>query len=304
MSKGSRPVTEHEVPTPDGRTLLVLERGDPTGTPVLVLRGTPNSRLLFDNDVARAQRRGIRLISYDRPGYGGSSRSAGRTVADCAEDVRTIAAALGIDRLGVWGISGGGPHALACAALLPELVPAVGVLASIAPWGADGLDYFAGMGELNIEDTLLMLNDPVAARAKWESDRQEILELSLAELIEFMESLLTPVDAAAFTGELAEYLIESYASGLAPGSDGWWDDDLATLAPWGFEVESIRTPVLLLHGRQDRFVPFAHGEWLADRIPCVEAVLSDGDGHLTLTAHHLDQVHDWLLERMAESAAR
>jgi pimeloyl-ACP methyl ester carboxylesterase len=304
MSKGSRPVTEHQVATPDGRTLLVLERGDPAGVPLLVHNGTPNSRLLFDEDVARAQERGIRLISYDRPGYGGSSRSAGRTVGDCAEDVRAIASTLGIDRLGVWGISGGGPHALACAALLPDLVPAVGVLASVAPWGADGLDYFAGMGELNVEDTLLILEDPVAGRAKCEQERQDMLRLSIAELTEVLGSLLTPVDAAAFTGDLAEHLIASFQSGLAPGSDGWWDDELAMLAPWGFEVEAIRTPVLLLHGRQDLFVPFAHGEWLADRIPSVEAVLTDSDGHLTLTAHHLDQVHDWLLEHTAGSAAR
>jgi pimeloyl-ACP methyl ester carboxylesterase len=291
-------MAEHQVVTGDGRTLQVLERGDPNGHPVLVHNGTPNSRLMFDPDVARAERQGIRLISYDRPGYGGSTRHPGRTVADCAADVRAIATALGIDQLAVWGISGGGPHAIACAALLPDLVPAVGVLASGAPWEAEGLDYFAGMGELNADDIRLMLEDPAAARAKCESDRMDLLEVTPSGLLEVLKTLLAPVDAQELNGELAQYMIDSGRSGLAPGADGWWDDELAFLAPWGFELESIRTPVLLLHGRYDRFVPFAHGEWLARHIPGVQAELSEDDGHLTLTRRHLDQVHAWLLERM------
>jgi len=257
----------------------------------------PNSRLLYDADVATAERQGIRLISYDRPGYGGSTRQADRTIADCADDVRKIAAGLGISRLAVWGISGGGPHAIACAALLPDLVPAVGVLASIAPWNADGLDYFDGMGQLNVDDILLVLEDPAAARAKCEADRVEMLGLTLPELMEFMATLLAPVDAEILTGELGQYLIDSQRSGLAPGSDGWWDDGVAMLEPWGFELSSIRSPVLLYHGREDRFVPFAHGQWLAAHIPGVEARLTDHDGHLTLT-QHLDEVHDWLLKHM------
>jgi pimeloyl-ACP methyl ester carboxylesterase len=291
-------VTEHDVITRDGRTLKVLERGDPAGRPVLVHNGTPNSRLMFDHDSERAGARGVRLISYDRPGYGGSSPSPGRTIASCADDVRDIAAALEIDRLAVWGISGGGPHAIACAALLGDLVPAVAVLASPAPWQAEGLDYFAGMGELNVEEIRREIEDPVAARAKCESDRIEMLALDLDGLMGFLSTLLAPVDAAVLSGELGEYLIECTRSGLAPGTDGWWDDSEAMLAPWGFELGAIATPVLLHHGRHDRFVPFAHGEWLAGQIPGVDARLSDEDGHLTLTANHLDAIHDWLLERL------
>lgn len=289
---------EHDVAMPDGRVLRVLEDGDPRGQPVLVHNGTPNSRLLFAGDVANAHKRGIRLISYDRPGYGGSTRQPGRSVAGCAADVRAIASDLGLDRLAVWGISGGGPHAIACAAVLPDLVPCVGVLASPAPWGVDGLDYFSGMGELNAKDTLLMLEDPVAARAKCERDRIEILTQDLPELMESLKTLLTPVDAAALTGELGEYLIDSFRSGMATSSDGWWDDEVAMLEPWGFDLDMIRTPVLLLHGRHDRFVPFAHGQWLAHAIPGVDARLSETDGHLTLTARRLDEVHAWLLDRM------
>lgn len=289
---------EHDVTTRDGRTLKVLERGDPNGRPVLSHNGTPNSRLLFDHDADRAAARGVRLISYDRPGYGESSPDPGRRFASCADDVRDIAAALGIERLAVWGISGGGPHAIACAALLGDLVPAVAVLASPAPWAADGLDYFAGMGELNVEDIQLTLADPAAARAKCEADRVEMLGLELDGLIGMLQTLLAPVDAAILSGELGEYLIACTQSGLAPGAEGWWEDDEALLGPWGFELGAIETPVLLHHGRQDRFVPFAHGEWLAARIPGVDARLSEDDGHLTLTANHLDAIHDWLLERL------
>ncbi len=292
-------MTEHRIDTPDGRALQVLERGAPAGVPVLVHNGTPNSRLMYDRDVARAERQGIRLISYDRPGYGASTRQPGRTIADCAKDVRTIAGALGIERLGMWGISGGGPHAIACAALLPDLVSAVGVLASIAPWGVEGLDYFEGMGEMNADDIRLLLEDREAARVKVEQDRLDTMALTSADLLDYMSSLLSPVDAAALTGEFADYLVESGRAGLEPGVDGWWDEDIAFISSWGFELSSIRTPVLLRHGRQDRFVPFGHGEWLAARIPGVDARLTDDDGHLTLTAHHLDELHDWLLERVA-----
>jgi pimeloyl-ACP methyl ester carboxylesterase len=302
MSVESREPTslsaEHRVETADGRVLQVLERGTPEGRPVLVHNGTPNSRLLFECVVEAAVRKGIRLVSYDRPGYGGSSRQAGRTVADCAHDVRAIAQALGLDQLAVWGISGGGPHALACAALLPDLVPAVGVIASIAPWGAEGLDYFAGMGEMNVEDMKLQLEDPAAARDKCERDRLQMLAMNAEELHEFLKTLLSPVDAAVLTGAFAEWLVDSTRSGMATTSDGWWDDDVAFLAPWGFELDSIKTPVLLRHGRQDRFVPYGHGEWLARHIPGVRAELTEDDGHLTQLVRHVDQVHDWLLERL------
>jgi len=289
---------EHRVETPDGRVLQVLERGVPDGRPVLVHNGSPNSRLLFDPTVELAERQGIRLISYDRPGCGGSSRHAGRTVADCAPDVRAITTALGIERLAVWGISGGGPHAIACAALLPDLVGAVAVLASIAPWGSEGLDYFADMGEMNVEDFKLLRTDRTAARAKLEQERHEMLALGAPELLEYLETLLSPVDAAVLTGAFAEFMVDATRDGLGPSADGWWDDAVAFMEPWGFEFESIQAPVLLRHGRQDRFVPYGHGEWLARHIPGVQAELTDDDGHLTQFLNHIEHVHEWLLERL------
>ena len=289
---------QRTIQTSDGRTLAIEEAGDPGGRPVLVHNGTPNSRHLFGPVAADAAARGLRLIGYDRPGYGGSTPQPGRTVADCVADVRAICAGLGIGRLAMWGISGGGPHLLACAALLPGLVTAAASLASLAPADAEGLDWFEGMGQDNVDDFKLLQRDKKAARAKLETEREETLAASADDLAELLKTLLTPVDAAVLTGEFAEYLAWTGREGLAPGSQGWWDDGMAHASPWDFELSAISVPVLLMHGRQDQFVPFGHGQWLAARIPGVEARLLDDDGHLTLETNRIGEVHAWLAERI------
>jgi pimeloyl-ACP methyl ester carboxylesterase len=289
---------ERVVRTPDGRTLAVEDAGDPMGRVVLVHGGTPCSRHLYGPWVDDAAGRGLRIIGYDRPGYGGSTPHPGYTVADCAGDVRAICAALEIDRLAMWGISGGGPYALACAALLPGLVAAAASLAGNAPYGAEGLDWFAGMDPDDADHNRLLLTDPQVARAKIDKDREEALATSASELAHALESFLSPVDAAALNEEMAEYLTYYDHEGLAPGSQGWWDDACAHVRPWGFELADISIPVLLLHGRQDKFVPFGHGQWLATHVPRAEAWLLDNDGHLTLVAHRVGAVHAWLSERL------
>lgn len=294
----TRPGTELTVKTGDGRILAVTEGGDPQGRPVLAHMGTPNSRLLYRPIADDAARQGLRLISYDRPGYGGSTAQPGRTVADCAADVEAICAELGIDRLATWGISGGGPHVLACAALLPGLVTAAASLASLAPSDADGLDWFDGMGQDNVDDFKLQQTDKQAARAKLEEEREQNLAATGEDLAGMLKTLLTPADAAVLTGEFAEYLAWTGREGLAPGAQGWWDDGEAFGGPWGFELSAIEVPVLLMHGRQDQFVPFGHGRWLAERVPGVETRLLDDDGHLTLLTKRIGEVHAWLAERL------
>jgi len=291
-------ITQRTARTPDGRTLAIEDTGDPAGRPVLVHNGTPNSRHLYGPAAADAAARGLRLIGYDRPGYGGSTPQPGRTVADCAADARAICAELGIERLAMWGVSGGGPHVLACAALLPDLVTAAASLASLAPADAEGLDWFDGMGQDNADDYRLLRTDPDAVRAKLESDREQALAASAADLAKMLQTLLTPTDAAILTGEFAEYLAYADREGLAPGTQGWWDDGVAHASPWGFELSAIGVPVLLMHGRHDQFVPFGHGQWLAARIPGVDARLLDHDGHLTLETNRIGEVHAWLAERL------
>jgi pimeloyl-ACP methyl ester carboxylesterase len=291
-------VTQRTVRTPDGRTLAIEEGGDPAGRPVLVHNGTPNSRHLFAPVAADAAARGLRLIGYDRPGYGGSTPQPGRTVADCAADARAICAELDITRLAMWGISGGGPHLLACAALLPDLVAAAASLAALAPADAAGLDWFEGMGQDNVDDFKLQQTDPEAARAKLETEREANLAATGEDLAGLLKTLLTPADAAVLTGEFAEYLAWTGREGLAPGGQGWWDDSEAFSRDWGFELSAIEVPVLLMHGRQDQFVPFGHGQWLAAHVPGVEARLLDDDGHLTLLTDRIGEVHAWLAERL------
>jgi pimeloyl-ACP methyl ester carboxylesterase len=285
---------ERVIQSADGRVLAVTESGDLDGYPVLAHMGTPNSRRLYGRNVSDAAGRGLRLISYDRPGYGGSADQPGRIVADCAADVRAICAALGIERLAMWGISGGGPHVLACAAQLPDLAVAVASLASPAPYGVEGLDWFDGMGQDNVDDFRLMVADEKAARVKLDQDREAFLGASPDELAEGMKSLLSPVDAALLAGELGEYLVYSMREGLAPGGQGWWDDSLAEARPWGFDLAQISVPVLLLHGRHDQFVPFAHGQWLTAHVPGAEVWLFDDEGHLSLMEHRVGDVHAWL----------
>jgi pimeloyl-ACP methyl ester carboxylesterase len=296
---------QRTVQTTDGRVLAVEEAGDPAGRPVLVQGGTPGSRLLYGPHARDAAERGLRLIGYDRPGYGGSSPQPGRKVADCAADVRAICADLGIGRLAMWGAAGGGPHVLACAALLPDLVVAAATLASLAPFDADGLDYFDGMAPENVDDMVLFLTDAAAARAKTDRDRAEILDEAAGDAAAAADHngpdgdgpMLPPVDVAAIEGGLGDFFALAMRDGLAPGSEGWWEDN-CMIRPWGFSLSDITVPVLLLHGRQDVFVPFGHGQWLAGHIPGVKAMLLDDDGHLSLLANRVPEVHWWLSDHL------
>jgi len=289
---------DHTISTENGRQIQILESGQPDGVPVVVHSGTPSSRLLFRHWVEDALSRGIRLIGYDRPGYGGSEAAPGRIVADAADDIAAIARALGISRLGVWGASGGGPHALACAALLPDLVAAAAALASPAAYPSEGLDWFAGMGEDNILEFHKALESREALQSFVESSAPSMLDGEPESLMHALQSLLSPVDAAVVSGDFAAFLLKSIREAIGERGDGWVDDDLAFVRPWGFQLSQIRTPVLLWHGRHDRFVPFSHGEWLARHIPKVDARLSEDDGHLTLILRRIPDVHSWLLEQM------
>jgi len=290
--------SDRMVSTGSGREIRIMEAGQPDGVPVLVHSGTPGSRLLYHLWVEDALSRGIRLISYDRPGYGASTPYPGRAVASAARDVAAIAKALGIECLSVWGYSCGGPHALACAALLPDLVVAAATLGSVAPCPAEGLDFFAGMGEDNVAEFRAALDGRDALQPMVEAMAPGLLAADSVSLVEAFRSLLSPVDAAVLTGDFAAYLLSSIREGCTERRDGWVDDDLAFTKPWGFKPEQIEIPVLLWHGKHDRFVPFRHGEWLASHIPNVDAQLSPDEGHLTLVLGRVADVHNWLLAKM------
>ncbi len=288
--------TERDIRTPDGRRLHLYEAGDLDGDLILAHHGTPGSGLLWDGWAADAASRGVHLVGYDRPGYDRSDRLAGRAIADVAKDAATIADACGVQQFRTWGGSGGGPHALACAALLPDRVIAAATLASVAPYDADRLDWLAGMGQDNIDEFGAALAGESELRSFLDGVSPQVVAAGPNGLAEAMRSLLPPVDVALLDGDVAEFFHEWMARGQRPGVNGWLDDDLAFTRPWGFDLASISVPVLLLQGRQDMMVPFAHGEWLERHIPGVTAELTEEDGHLTLLAR-VAGVHAWLLEQ-------
>lgn len=282
---------------PDGRTLTVHEGGDPAGSAIFVHHGTPSCGLLHESWTASAAERGVRLVGLDRAGYGGSTPLAGRRVAQAAADTTAVADALGIDRFATWGISGGGPHALACAALCGDRLVAAASLAGIAPWGAEGLDWLAGMGEANLEEFDLALTGEEVLRPALEEERAQMVAATPATFLDGVASLVGDADRAALSGPLGAWLLETMVVGMPESADGWVDDDLAFTADWGFDPAAIERPVLVVHGGDDRFVPIAHGRWLAERIPGAERWLDDRNGHLTLFESRVLEVHDWLRER-------
>jgi pimeloyl-ACP methyl ester carboxylesterase len=289
-------VPEHEVRARDGCTLRVREAGDLHGDPVFVHHGTPASGLLFDPWVDDARARGLRLVSQDRPGYGGSDRQPGRTIADVAGDVNDIADHLGIERYATWGVSGGGPHALACAALAGGRCIAAAALASVAPHDGEGLDFTAGMGESNVHEFSLAQDGRRDALVEFiEQNAQLLLAAAPEEIFDGLSSLLSDVDKAVITDEFARFLYDSIHHGIDASIDGWLDDDMVFVTGWGFNLADIDIPVLVYQGRQDRMVPYAHGEWLAERIPIAEARLSE-EGHLTLLLDRVSDTHAWLKE--------
>jgi pimeloyl-ACP methyl ester carboxylesterase len=287
---------EHDVRTPDGRTLHVIEGGDPHGLPVVVHHGTPGCALQYEPHAVDAAERGIRLISYDRPGYGGSTPHQGRAVADAAADVSAIADAFGIGDFGTYGGSGGGPHTLACAALLPDRVVGAVAIASVAPFPAEGLDWLAGMGQGNIDEFGAAQESRDALVEFTARERGELLAADPAAMVEAIRTLVSPVDADALTGALGDYMLASIRGAIDESVEGWVEDDLAFLGPWGFDLESISMPVALWHGEQDLFVPIAHGRWLAEHLSGVEVHIEPDHGHLSLFAR-VPEVHAWLVER-------
>jgi pimeloyl-ACP methyl ester carboxylesterase len=288
-------VTEHDVQAPDGRNLHVYEAGAKGGTLVLVHHGTPGSGLLAPAWVQDATERGIRLVGFDRAGYGLSDRRPGRSIADNVRDSALVVESLGADTFRTWGVSGGGPHALACAALLPEQVRAAVSVAGVGPADAPDLDFMAGMGQDNIEEFGAAFTGADELAKLLAPAREAMLAGGPDGLVAALESVLPPVDQAMIHGDFADFMFTWMTAGLRPGYDGWLDDDLAFVHPWGFTPASITVPVMLLQGRQDLMVPFAHGEWLGRSIPGVTAEFSEKDGHVSLHSQ-LGRVHAWLLE--------
>ena len=271
---------EHRVPTPDGRTLAVAEWGDPNGLPLIAMHGTPGGRITYWEDPTIYARHGLRRLTYDRPGYGESTRHKGRSVVDAVDDVAAITAALGIDRFVVTGGSGGGPHCLATAALMPDRVIRCLAEVSVAPYPAEGLDWLAGMTQGNIDEFKAAMEGEATMRAIAERERKITLDRLAEGRADFFGDTyeLSEADMAQMRKHLS-LVADQMFNCLAPGADGWVDDMLAFVKPWGFDVTTIRVPVAVKFGRTDNLVPPAHGDWLAAHIPNAIVAAHEGAGH-------------------------
>jgi pimeloyl-ACP methyl ester carboxylesterase len=275
---------------PDGRVLEYVDGGPADGFPLVVQHGTPSGAVLYPALVEAAAEHGLRTILPARPGYGGSSARPGRVVADVAADVAALLDGLGLAGFVTVGWSGGGPHALACAALLPERCRAAATIAGVAPYGAPGLDWLAGMGAENIAEFGAAAAGSAQLSAYLEREAAGLADVGGAELAGALGDLVSDVDREAAAGGFADYLAASFRAALSTGIAGWRDDDLAFLTGWGFGLDAVEVPVALWQGDQDRMVPVDHGRWLAAYVPGATLHLVPGEGHLSLLTRRMDAI--------------
>jgi pimeloyl-ACP methyl ester carboxylesterase len=278
----------------EGRDLAVDVAGPTDGFPLLVHSGSPGSRLLFGSHAELAAEHGFRLLGYDRPGYGLSTSRPHRLVADGAGDAMTIADAFGYERFATWGYSGGGPFALACAAQLTDRVSAATVFASLGPNTEPDLDFAAERSVEFVDEIALFFADRQAARRKYHDDGIQ----QLGDMSEPAFWMAVWEDRAgtdhAHSQQLADHLAADQQEARRQGDQGWWEDWVAFLSPWGFALRDIQCPVQLWHGEQDTAAPVVHGRWLAQHIPTVQAHILAGEDHSTIEIDHHRDALQWL----------
>jgi pimeloyl-ACP methyl ester carboxylesterase len=270
------PVGGRDLRMADGRIVRTAAFGSPRGFPVVWHHGNPGSRVApVSESVLREV--GVRLLTYDRPGGGGSDPLPGRRIVSSGPDIAAITDSWEIDRFGTAGFSGGGSFALATAALLGDRVLAAAVLSGAAPIDADNLDFIAGMTDTG---TAAADDELEQGRAQllleMEPTRQTILSDPYQALMSFVAEWPEADRTALLHQDIAIPLAEGMAECVRVSADGWLDDSVAFYRPWGFDVTKITVPVAIWHGHDDTAAPIAHGRWLADRIPGCELHELDG----------------------------
>ncbi|ADB30410.1 alpha/beta hydrolase fold protein [Kribbella flavida DSM 17836] len=277
-------MNETDLRLPDGRTLHVYDThpGDDARVAVFWHHGTPNLGMPPEPLFEASDQLGLRWVSFDRPGYGGSTVAPGRTTGSVGRDVAHVADALGIGPFTVMGHSGGGSYALGCAAVLHDRVQAVVSLAGLAPYGVPGLDWFGGMIPSGVT-ALTAAREGREARAALDASGEQY------------DPEFAPVDEALFSGPWS-WLGKVAGPALDAGPYGQIDDDVSYLLPWGAELDAVTAPVLLLHGGLDRIVPAAHSRWLAANLAAAELAEHPDDSHISIL-RHAEPALDWLRDR-------
>jgi pimeloyl-ACP methyl ester carboxylesterase len=286
------------IEAPGGRRLEVLTAGPRAGRPFFLHNGTPGGLRVHGPMADAAADRGLRTVMCARPGYGRSDPRPGRRVADVVDDVAAVLDHLGDQQFVTLGWSGGGPHALACAARMPGQCLAAASVAGVAPYRAEGLDWVAGMAPENLQEFTAAASGAAALTPFLEGAAGELAVIDGDRVAQGLGGLISDADRAVLTGAFADYLAGSFRGAVSTGIAGWRDDDLAFVADWGFSPADAGagTPVAIWQGDQDLMVPFAHGEWLAGRVPGARSHLLPGEGHLSLAVTTFGQILDELLE--------
>jgi pimeloyl-ACP methyl ester carboxylesterase len=274
----------------NGRSVEVASSGPATGRPLVFHSGTPAGLAFYEPLARAATEAGLRTVQYSRPGYGDSDPHPGRRACDAAADVAGILDYLGADTFVTAGWSGGGPHALACAALLPDRCLAAATIAGVAPHDAAGLDWLDGMARENVDEFGLAVQGEPKLSEFLNQAAAMMAEITPEQLAVAFGGLVTPADQAALTGNFAAFMTEATKAAFTTGIAGWRDDDLAFTVGWGFELAAIAVPVAVWQGDADAMVPFAHGAWLAANIPGATCHLLPGQGHLTLVADKIGEI--------------
>ena len=283
---------------PDGRVIDFLVAGPAGGLPLVLHEGTPAGLVLYPPTVQAAANRGLRVILAARPGYEGSTPRPGRQVVDVAEDTAAVLDELGAATFVTVGWSGGGPHALACAAALPARCLAAASIAGVAPYPADGLDWLVGMGSENVAEFGAALRGEAALTEFLEREAASLSTVTGEGVAKALGGLVIEADQAVLTGEFAEHVAAGLRAATSSGGAGWRDDDLAFTRDWGFSlgwsssVPAHPAPVAIWQGDQDQMVPFAHGQWLAVHITGARVHLMPGQGHLSMTVIAFDRILD------------
>ncbi len=299
MAETGVPRRELEVEVAGGRILVEIA-GPEDGALVIHHNGTPGGRRLYDGHLRAGVERGLRHACYSRPGYEGSERRPGRIFADCAEESAAVADALGADRFYVFGVSGGGPPALACAALLPERVLSAAVFAGFVPQDAEGVVWQEGMVPANIREYAALEAGDEPLYASIEALAAEMVADDTENFGDALEEGFCEADRRALRGAYRDHHRRAVRSIVAGGLWGWFDDDKAAFTDWGFDPAGISVPVSLWHGGEDPFVPPAHGEWLAQRIPGARLHSFPEHGHVSLFAELYPEALDELIATAAE----
>ncbi|MFM6847618.1 MAG: alpha/beta fold hydrolase [Terrabacter sp.] len=288
------------VTTPDGRSLDVLDAGG-DGLALLYHSGTPGGAVPWPAAIEAARRSGLRWVTYSRPGYGSSTPRPGRAVADAAADSTVVLDALGLGEFVTFGWSGGGPHALACAALLAHRCLGAATIAGAAPSHQTDLDFMAGMGDDNVEEFSLAFEGREALLPAIEGLVASFREITAVQVVEALAGLLSESDRRALEGPLADYVAASGREAVRVGPEGWVEDDLAFCRDWGFDPASVTVPVAVWQGREDLMVPASHGEWLATHVPGARPHLLDGVGHVSLVARVGEVLEDLADHRLSRA---